>query len=90
MNTFIPRLKELIINSKKQQKEICQEMHITKQKLTNWKTGYTEPNLDDLILIATYFNVSIDFLLGLEDETGAKTTNNTYNNYGNHNGNVNF
>lgn len=91
MNLFIPRLKELLKNSEKMQKEICEELQIPKQKLSNWKSGYTEPNLDDLISIAIYFDVTTDYLLGLEDETGAKIYNKSqYNNFSTHNGNVNF
>lgn len=67
MNKFTVRLKELLSESGKMQKDICAEMGIPKQKMTNWKTGYTEPGLDDLIAIARYFKVSADFLLGLED-----------------------
>lgn len=73
MNLFIDRLKELLNNSGKMQKDICKELGISKQKLSKWKTGYNEPCLDELILLAIYFNVSIDFLLGLEDDNGSKT-----------------
>lgn len=54
------------------QKEICKDLEITKQKLSKWKLGYCEPNMDELIMLASYFNVTSDYLLGLEDETGAK------------------
>ena len=50
--------------SGKSQNQICKEIGISKQKLSKWKTGYNEPNLDDLLLIAKFFNVSTDFLLG--------------------------
>ncbi|MDE6598277.1 MAG: helix-turn-helix domain-containing protein [Clostridia bacterium] len=66
------RLSELINNSGKQQNEISNDLGLYKQKLSRWKTGYTEPNLDDLIMLANYFEVSTDYLLGLEDETGTK------------------
>ena len=73
VNLFVSRLKELISESGKMQKDICLGMGVPKQKLTRWKTGYNEPSLDELIMIADYFNVTVDFLLGLEDETGTKT-----------------
>ena len=50
------------------QKDICDELGISKQKLSNWKTGYSEPNFDDIIMLAKYFDVSTDYLLGLSDE----------------------
>ena len=73
MKNLLPvKLSELIQESGKTQNKISAELQIPKQKLSNWKTGYTEPNLDDLIALALYFEVSTDYLLGLEDETGTK------------------
>ena len=72
MNLFMPRLQELIAESGKMQNEICKDLGITKQKLSKWKLGYYEPSIDEIIMLANYFNVTTDYLLGLEDETGAK------------------
>ena len=72
MSAFKERIAELIIESGKMQKDICAELGIPKQKLTRWKTGYNEPSLDELIIIAEYFGTTSDYLLGLEDETGSK------------------
>ena len=66
------------------QKEICADLNITKQKLSKWKTGYNEPCIDEIIMIAMYFNVTTDYLLGVEDDTGAKNIiNNSFNNFTN-------
>ena len=83
MSLFISRFRELLISSGKQQKDICKDLGISKQKLSKWKTGYNEPNLDDLIIIAQYFGVTSDYLLGLEDETGTKIKNDIQDNHGN-------
>ena len=72
MTAFIERFSTLLANSGKKQIEICKELEISKQKLSNWKTGYSEPNLDDIVMLSVYFDVSADYLLGLEDESGAK------------------
>ena len=72
MNLFMPRLQELIAESGKMQNEICKDLGITKQKLSKWKLGYYEPSIDEIIMLANYFNVTTDYLLGLEDETGTK------------------
>ena len=72
MSLIGKRLSELIENSGKSQNEICKDLGIYKQKLSRWKVEYTEPTLDDLILLADYFEVTTDYLLGLEDETGTK------------------
>ena len=67
MNLFVKRLTELLVGSGKMQKDICEEMGIPKQKLSRWKTGYNEPSLDELIMLAKYFEVTTDYLLGIED-----------------------
>lgn len=66
-NLFLSRLNEIIKESGKTQNKISADLKITKQKLSNWKTGKTEPNLDDLVMLAKYFEVSIDYLLGVEN-----------------------
>ena len=69
MNTiFTKNLQNLIESSGKTQNQISKELNIARQQLSNWKTGYIEPNLDNLITIAQYFNVSIDYLLGRETD----------------------
>ena len=67
MNLFVERLNELIENSGKQQKDICKDLGIYKQKFSRWKLGTTKPDFDELIKLAKYFNVTTDYLLGLED-----------------------
>jgi len=64
MGIFSQRLKELLEEANKTQVQICAELNIKKQVLTNWKSGYSEPNYDDLVMLADYFCVTTDFLLG--------------------------
>lgn len=90
MNLFVKRLKELLSNSGKMQKDICVELGVSRQKLSKWKTGYNEPSLDELMTIAMYFDVSTDYLLGLEDDSGSKQViTNSFNNFHN-SGNINI
>lgn len=67
MNKFVVRLNELIVESGKTQNTISKELGVSKQKLSKWKTGYNEPNIDEIIMIARYFSVSVDYLLGVAD-----------------------
>lgn len=84
MNLFIERLKELIIESGKMQKEICADLGVTKQKLSKWKTGYNEPSIDEIIMIAKYFKVTTDYLLGVDEDVSSKNIiNNSFNNFTN-------
>lgn len=68
MNLFVVRLKELLASSGKMQKDVCKDLNISKQKLSKWKTGYNEPSIDEIIMIARYFDVSTDFLLGADED----------------------
>ncbi len=66
-NQFVGRFQDLINSSGKMQKDISKEIGVSKQKITKWKKGYIEPSLDDIILIARYFQVTTDYLLGAEE-----------------------
>jgi len=64
---FRIRLKEL-----REQKEISQykfadDLKLSQSTIGNWEAGKREPNFDTLIKIAQYFNVSVDYLLGITD-----------------------
>lgn len=68
MSLFLSRFRGLLEECGKPQKEICADLGIRNQKLSNWKTGYSEPNFDDIIMLANYFDVSTDYLLGVTDD----------------------
>ena len=68
MSLFLSRFRGLLEDCGKSQKEICADLRIRNQKLSNWKTGYSSPNFDDIIMIANYFDVSTDYLLGLSED----------------------
>ena len=72
MQIFIERLKELRTEKGLSQKELGQILNTTNSSVCDWERGRSEPNLDTVAQIARYFDVSADYLLGLEDESGAK------------------
>ncbi len=86
MKVFRERLKELRKCKNLSQKELAEVLQTNNSSVCDWECGRTEPNIETVARMAVFFDVSSDYLLGLEDETGAKT----YNNYGVHNGNVHF
>lgn len=89
MSLFVVRFKELLEQSGKMQNDICKDLGISKQKLSKWKTGYTEPNLDDIILLATYFDVTADYLIGLTTTASGQVIKDSFNITGNGNS-INF
>ena len=93
---FAVRLRELFEVKKATHNELADFIKaktgdsITRQAVGQWCNGNTCPNLKTVPFIADFFNVSADYLLGLEDESGRKnyTVNNT--NVQNNFGNINF
>lgn len=52
---------------------LSKETGITQATLSRWKTGKTEPSIETLQIIADYFNVSVDYLLGQEKKEEKKS-----------------
>lgn len=48
------------------QAQLANIIGVSKGIISLWENGLREPNLSSLIALATYFNVSIDYLVGLE------------------------
>lgn len=67
MNIFNVRLKELVQEKGKTQLEIAKELQLSKNQLHYWIKGKAEPSIDQLIKLADYFNVCIDYLIGRQD-----------------------
>lgn len=81
---FSERVAETIKNSKYSQKQIAKILGISESNITNWKKGENLPSVDILYRLCILLEESADYLLGLEDETGAKTyVNNSFNNFHN-------
>ena len=90
MEIFALRLNKLIKENKITKYRLAKEINSSKQSVCNWCDGISEPKISYLQKIAVYFDVSADYLLGLEDETGAKTyIRDSFNNFTN-NGNIKF
>lgn len=67
MATFSERLKELRKEKQLTQQKLADDLGVNRVNITRWEKGNIEPNLETLSLIASYFNVSTDYLIGIED-----------------------
>lgn len=67
MNKFATRLKELRIEKGLWQSALAQCLNVDQRTISNWENGTREPNIDMIIKIAQYFEVSVDYLFGLVD-----------------------
>lgn len=68
------RLKELRISAKKTQKELATFLGVDRTTYTKYETGVSEPNLETLSRLANYYNVSIEYLIGISKEVSTNET----------------
>ena len=64
---FAERLKELRIESGLGQEKLADDLEVSHGTISLWENCLREPKLSNLIRIAQYFGVTIDYLAGLED-----------------------
>ena len=83
---------ELRTKSGMSQAELAEKVFVTRQAVSRWETGETQPNTETLKLLSKLFDVSINTLLGsprqlicqccgmpLDDSTTSKDTDGSFN-----------
>lgn len=68
MSLFPERLKQLRTSRQVMQKDLAELIDVTPRAIRNYESGLHEPSYDNLIKLATFFNVSLDYLLGLSSD----------------------
>ena len=61
---YYPRLRDLREDAEKTQKEIAAILHIDQRTYSNYETGKREIPVHLLIVLADYYHISIDYLVG--------------------------
>ena len=61
------RLKLLRKERQISQLKLALDLNMSQNTISRYETGEREPGINELINIANYFNVSIDFLINGED-----------------------
>jgi len=62
---FQQRLKELRIQHNLSQMELSKATGISQSAIAKWELGKTEPSASAIIILAKFFNESVDYLLGI-------------------------
>lgn len=57
------RLKEIRKSKGISQLKLAMDLNMSQNTISRYETGEREPGINELIKIANYFNVSIDYLL---------------------------
>ena len=65
---FASKLKEARNNTGFTQREVAKETGITQSVLARYETGKLEPNIEILGILADFYGVSVDWLLGTKGE----------------------
>ncbi len=61
------RVRELRLANSWSQVELATRLNIAKQTVSNWENDNIQPSIEMLIRLCRIFNVTTDYLLGLDD-----------------------
>ena len=64
MDTFVKRLKSLREKKQLSQKELASHIGVARATVASWETGRREPDYETAKILAEFFGVSVDYLLG--------------------------
>ena len=56
------------------QVQLAEELHVSKQSVSNWENNSIMPSIEILLKISKFFRVSTDYLLELDDRTYIEVT----------------
>ena len=74
MTIFSDKLHLLRIERNLSQQQLSEALNVSKSRISMYEQGERQPNLEMLVSIANYFNVSTDYLLGRSDGSSATST----------------
>lgn len=62
--SFSSKLKKARNNTGFTQREVAKETRISQATIANYETGRTEPDIENLGILADFYGVSADWLIG--------------------------
>ena len=68
MSKLGDNLKNIREKNKETQKELAKHLFISFQCVSKWEKGETTPDVYTLVKIAQHYNVSLNYLLGIDTE----------------------
>ncbi|MBR2322710.1 MAG: helix-turn-helix transcriptional regulator [Clostridia bacterium] len=64
---FKQRLKELRTEKGVTQIQIAKIVNMSKMAISHWEKGNSEPSIEQLKILANYFDVTVDYLIGFNE-----------------------
>lgn len=68
METFGERLRALRKANKLSQPDFAKQIGVSNGMISFWENNISEPSLSNLIILARFFGVTSDYLIGLSDK----------------------
>ena len=68
MANYAARAKDWVTDHDLKQKSLAKELHITEAMMSNYLTGKSDIPISVLVAFAKYFDLSMDYLVGLRDD----------------------
>ncbi len=60
---FNRNLRSLRISNEISQEQLAKELNVSVKTISHWETGYSEPSLLQLVHLAAFFDVTLDYLI---------------------------
>lgn len=64
---FAKRLKELRKNENMSQAQVAKLVGVAQSNVSDWENGISRPEYENLVALAKFFDVSVDYLIGYKD-----------------------
>ena len=62
------RITELRVEESLSQSQLGRAIDVSQSAISNWEKGYKEPSIESLRRLASFFQVSVDYLIGVKDD----------------------
>ena len=67
MEKFVERLKELRFERGLSKEQVSKDTGLSRSAISLWEAGKRVPNAEAVVVLAKYFEVTTDFLLGVDN-----------------------
>lgn len=64
------KLKELRAKKGLSQERVAEQLYVSRQAISKWENGEALPDMENLVAISKFYGVSIDYILGADEESG--------------------
>ena len=78
---FASKLKKARENTGFTQREVARETKIPQSTIANYETGRTQPDIENIGILADFYEVSVDWLFGTKGEKSENNYQNIHDTY---------